>query len=50
MRSIEELKELNKEFGMSNDYLEGKKPYEKMTPLEQTDYDKYFSKGEKKNV
>ena len=44
MRTLEELKELNKEFGINNDYLEGKKDYDKMTPLEQCDYDKYFNK------
>ena len=41
-RDLKELKELNRELGINNDYLEGKKDYSEMTPLEQVDYDGIF--------
>ena len=42
MNRLEEIKEMNREFGINNDYLEGKKDYEKMTPMEQVDYDEVY--------
>ena len=36
---IERLKESNRVFGISNDYLEGKKAYEDMDSIEKADTD-----------
>ena len=36
---IERLKEANNVFGISNDYLEGKKAYEDMDSIEKADID-----------
>ena len=48
---VKSLKEANEVFGINNDYLEGKKSYEEMTPMEKADINfiNYY-KGKKANA